>query len=125
MTDTLLTFGEAIAAILYEAHQPQATGLVAAIMRATGHILYLVGAFADPLCWSSRRPHVNSPQRRVISSTLATVRLLRYQRNASGVLVPSSQRCLRQRRVRQLVRRRARPQPPRLGRPSRGTRCLP
>lgn len=47
MTDTLMTFNEAIAAIPFNPNQSTATGLVAAIMRATGHILYLVGALAE------------------------------------------------------------------------------
>lgn len=41
-------FQSAIAAIPYAPTQTSATGLVAAIMRASGHILYLTGALAEP-----------------------------------------------------------------------------
>jgi hypothetical protein len=43
-----MNFREAIASIPYAPNQTQATGIVAPIMRATGHILYLVGALAEP-----------------------------------------------------------------------------
>jgi len=42
------TFAEAIAAIPYAPQSSTATGLLAPIMRACGHILYLVGLMAEP-----------------------------------------------------------------------------
>lgn len=43
-----MNFREAIAAIPYAPVEPNATGIVAPIMRASGHILYTVGALAEP-----------------------------------------------------------------------------
>lgn len=43
-----MNFREVIAAIPFNPTGDTATGLVAPIMRATGHILYVIGAFAEP-----------------------------------------------------------------------------
>lgn len=42
------TFAQHIAAIPFEPTTGQATGVLAPIMRATGHILYCLGAIAEP-----------------------------------------------------------------------------
>ena len=44
----MTTFREAVNAIPFAPTDSIATGLLAPIMRAAGHILYLVGAFAEP-----------------------------------------------------------------------------
>lgn len=44
----MTTFAEALADIPYQPTDVQATGLLAPIVRACGHILYLVGAIAEP-----------------------------------------------------------------------------
>jgi hypothetical protein len=42
-----MTFREAIAAIPFQSEQPNATGLLAPITRATGHIMYVIATLAD------------------------------------------------------------------------------